>query len=254
MRKKLRVYVPALLGAFSMIYYGICIRDSGWDTSGLWVWPLFALLCFLYAGMFLRSIKRGTSPERTAAGRMSDILIVFLFASFFIFETGVVWGMHQHGEKSPDTILILGGGVVGSTPSPALEARIETAGEYLKTHPGTNAVACGGLEDKDTLSEAVCIENGLLSMGIAADRIKTEEHSSTTAENMRFSRRLVEEDVCVGIVTSNFHVFRSVLLARAAGYFDVCGIAAPFGGRMLPHYMVREFMTFTAELFRGNLL
>ena len=97
-------------------------------------------------------------------------------------------------------------------------------------------------------------KNDYIYIGIARQRITLEEQATTTAENFQYSRPLVEDGATVGVVTSNFHIFRSLLLAKSAGFTQVCGIAAPFGGWMLPHYMVREFMTFTVEIFRGNVL
>ena len=45
--------------------------------------------------------------------------------------------------------------------------------------------------------------------------------------NFQYSRPLVEDGATVGVVTSNFHIFRSLLLAKSAGFTQVCGIAAP---------------------------
>ena len=93
----------------------------------------------------------------------------------------------------------------------------------------------------------------LLGAGISEERMLLETRSSTTAENMRFAWELCgdpEARVCV--VTSNFHVFRSVRLAAACGWGEVGAIAAPFTGVMLPHYMAREFLTLLVDRWRGN--
>ncbi len=253
MGKKYGLYLPWMMGAGSLIYYILCVKDSGADTSGLWVWPLFAALCLAVGAGLLFCRKKGIRCMDFWAVRLWAVLTALLFAVFFLFEAGVVYGMCQHGRENLDYVIILGGGVVGEEPSPALRQRILTAKDYLEQNPETRAVASGGLGDEDTVSEGACIARELVKAGITPERIDVEEASATTAENMQFSRRLVEDSASVGIVTSNFHVFRSMMTARKAGFSDICGIAAPFGGLMLPHYMVREFMTFTVEVFRGNI-
>ena len=145
-------------------------------------------------------------------------------------------------------------GVVGEEPSPPLRKRIHTAYDYLLEHPNAKVIATGGLGNEENLSEGECIEKELSDLGISKDRILIENQSSSTWENMKYSYRLLnDKDVSVGIVTSNFHVYRSVLSAKSAGFKEVYGIAAPFSGVMIPHYMVREFMTFTVDVFLGNI-
>lgn len=57
--------------------------------------------------------------------------------------------------------------------------------------------------------------------GVDPDAVWREEASTTTEENLRLTRRLVEERLgsCAGgiAVTSNYHVLRTALLARRAG-------------------------------------
>ena len=277
-------WLAVAAGCGSLFYYMGCLLVSGLDTSGLWVWPLFSVLCF---GTAMLLSKVPTGGFWYLAGKIAAGLTALLFLAFFLFEIGVVWGMTQTApdttvsaaevpdmvlpsaeaadekavdgqtgtatKESLDYVIILGGGVVGEQPSPALEQRILTAYDYLKNHPETKVIATGGLGG-GRISEAACIARTLEGLSIARQRITLEEQATTTAENFQYSRPLVEDGATVGVVTSNFHIFRSLLLAKSAGFTQVCGIAAPFGGWMFPHYMVREFMTFTVEIFRGNVL
>ena len=57
----------------------------------------------------------------------------------------------------------------------------------------------------------------------------------------------------VGIVTNNFHVFRSVAIARKQGLADVCGIAAPSTAFYLPNNLFREVFGITKDALWGNL-
>ena len=70
-----------------------------------------------------------------------------------------------------------------------------------------------------------------------------EDNSVNTNQNLKFSSEYIniEEDT-VGIVTSNFHIYRSVRLAKKQGYENVCGIAAKSHKFLLPANMLREFV------------
>ena len=94
----------------------------------------------------------------------------------------------------------------------------------------------------------------LLRLGIPPERIVQENRSRSTAENIRFSYELMSGQTArVGVLSNNFHIFRAVAIARKQGNHPVCGIAAPYSGVLLPHYMVREFMTLVVDKLRGNL-
>ena len=90
--------------------------------------------------------------------------------------------------------------------------------------------------------------------GIDSARLLIEDESTTTVENLKFSQKFVNAGVnTVGIVTNNFHVYRSVRIARKAGYVNVCGIAAPSRSVLQLHYLVREFFALTKELIQKNI-
>lgn len=167
-------WLAVAAGCGSLFYYMGCLLVSGLDTSGLWVWPLFSVLCF---GTAMLLSKVPTGGFWYLAGKIAAGLTALLFLAFFLFEIGVVWGMTQTApdttvsaaevpdmvlpsaeaadekavdgqtgtatKESLDYVIILGGGVVGEQPSPALEQRILTAYDYLKNHPETKVIATG---------------------------------------------------------------------------------------------------------------
>lgn len=147
-------WLAVAAGCGSLFYYMGCLLVSGLDTSGLWVWPLFSVLCF---GTAMLLSKVPTGGFWYLAGKIAAGLTALLFLAFFLFEIGVVWGMTQTApdttvsaaevpdmvlpsaeaadekavdgqtgtatKESLDYVIILGGGVVGEQPSPALEQR-----------------------------------------------------------------------------------------------------------------------------------
>ena len=57
----------------------------------------------------------------------------------------------------------------------------------------------------------------------------------------------------MGIVTNNFHIFRSVRIAQKHGYRHVWGIAAPSTEFHLLNNMLRESFGITKDFLEGNL-
>ena len=85
-------------------------------------------------------------------------------------------------------------------------------------------------------------------------RLILEDQSTNTVENLRFSRKLIPQEVQrVGIVTSNFHVYRSLRLAKQQGFLDPVGISADSGVYFLPNNVLRECFGIVKDRLYGNL-
>lgn len=142
----------------------------------------------------------------------------------------------------------------GEYPSRSLRERLEVAEEYLENNPETVAILSGGQGKGEEISEAECMYRYLTDTGISEKRLIVEDRSATTVENLDFSRQFLEQETdSVGLITNNFHIYRSVRIARKAGYHRVCGIAASSGPILLPHYLVREFFALTKEIVQKNI-
>lgn len=123
-------------------------------------------------------------------------------------------------------LFVLGGLIVGEeTPSEHLMKRIGKAAEYLKAHPDTVAVTCGGcFREGQTKSEALVIKEFLVRLGIEEDRILLEDKSTTTDENFRFGKGIIEShsskelyELKVGFLSSDYHLFRAGIIAKING-------------------------------------
>jgi uncharacterized SAM-binding protein YcdF (DUF218 family) len=121
-------------------------------------------------------------------------------------------------------------------------------------YPKARIIISGGTESLTSgPSEAAIVKKYFVSFGIAADRILIEEQSQTTAENARFSARLVhpEPDSRWLLVTSAYHMPRAAGAFRKAG-FNV--IACPAGWRTHGwHDLWRPSATATDNLRRVDV-
>lgn len=104
-------------------------------------------------------------------------------------------------------------------------------------------VPSGGKGANEVMSEGSALELYLLSHGAEADEVFPEKESKNTYENMLFSKRVIDEmfpNAKVAFATTNFHVFRSGILARMAG-LDAEGIASKTKWYFWPNGFIREF-------------
>lgn len=251
---------PALLSLGYYLWLGV---HNHFRLSVLPFWLLLSLLLLFIAFWDRLPLIRNTPRILVAA--VKGCLAAGL-AFFLVVEGMVLWGMAQTAPENLDYVVVLGAGLNGRRPSHTLELRLERALVCLEDNPDAKVLVTGGLNASASVTEAFAMENWLLEKGVTSDRILTEYASTTTAENMQFSLPILLKDadageLSVGIVTSDFHVFRSLCLASRAAKEDadpdteihLYGIAADFPAASLPHYMVREFFTICVDTLRGNM-
>lgn len=184
----------------------------------------------------------------TACTSFLLMLAVFLFA-----EGCIISGFSQNTDKELDYIVVLGAQLKTTGPSRVLQYRLDAAYEYLTAHPDTKVIVSGGQGSNEPASEAQGMYDYLVKRGIEPDRIILEDKSVNTEQNIRFSKEFLQTDTDkVGIVSNNFHVFRAVKLAKAAGYRNVVGIAAPATAFYLPNNMLREFFGVVKDFLMGH--
>lgn len=151
------------------------------------------------------------------------ILIYFIVCNIVIYI---------YAEKKPSqhaqTMVILGSQVIGTPaiPSPTLADRLDVAVQYLNQNPQTKVVVCGGQGEDESATEASVMAKYLIDKGIEANRVYQEDKSRRTAEQFIFANRVLPLGNTV-VVTNDFHILRSIMLAKRSGVHDVSGLSAP---------------------------
>jgi uncharacterized SAM-binding protein YcdF (DUF218 family) len=126
------------------------------------------------------------------------------------------------GDPDPGCqyVVVLGAKVRHDGPSVSLQNRIDAAYDYLTAHPDAIAIVSGGKGEDEPVTEAECMYDGLISKGIDPERIWMEDKATSTWENLQFSLDLIEEKTgvrpeSIGIISSEYHLFRAGLFADA---------------------------------------
>lgn len=150
------------------------------------------------------------------------VLLYFVICNIVIYIFA-----QQKPESNADTMVILGANVVGNpaVPHPTLQHRLDVAIDYLKDNPHTKVIVCGGQGRDESATEASVMANYLISKGIAATRIYREETSTRTAHQFIYANKIIPLGKTV-VVTSDFHLLRSIMLAKRSGIDDVSGLSA----------------------------
>ena len=95
----------------------------------------------------------------------------------------------------------------------------------------------------------------LAEQGVPAEQMLLEDRSTDTAENMAFSKALIQErnpTAKIAFSTTNYHVFRSGLKARRVKMRAV-GMGCPSKWYFWPNAAVREFVGLLTQ-HRGKQL
>lgn len=186
--------------------------------------------------------------------RIFGVAVLIGVVLFVIVEGLIISRFHDKGKENLDYIIVLGAQMKPAGPSAVLKFRLDAAYDYLIENENTICILSGGQGSNEPCSEAEGMYQYLTGRGIAPERLMMEDQSTDTSENIAYSMALIDRnDMSVGIVTNNFHVFRGVRLAKAAGLQDVCGIAARSNVYFQLNNMVREFFGVMKDLVCGNL-
>ncbi|MBP3266831.1 MAG: YdcF family protein, partial [Ruminococcus sp.] len=147
--------------------------------------------------------------------------------------------MNDPPKNDNTTIVVLGCKVKNGRPSLMLARRLDAAYKYLSEHETVCAVVSGGQGSDEAISEAECMKIYLTEKGIAPERIFMEDKSTTTKENLAFSKKLIAENGLpqkVTLVTDGFHQLRAEMLAEKEGIDSPYNISGYTAFNVTPTY------------------
>ncbi len=118
--------------------------------------------------------------------------------------------------KPLDAILLLGLRLKnGAEPEQELIDRAQVASDAYKSGVAPVIIVCGGQVKEGEKTEAEVMEAILVQMGVPLENIIREDKSRITYENIENARALLNKPrPRVAVVTSDYHVKRSLLLCR----------------------------------------
>lgn len=253
MKKKILETILFIFAFCTLTYFIILMVTIGSGFHFNYVWLLMGLFS-LGLALVLTLSKKGFDWLPKPFLIMIELLVLASLLLFIIVEGLIIRQSTKLPEKEADCLLVLGAKVNGTKPSRILKYRIEKAAEYLREHPDARVVVSGGKGEDEGISEALAMRTGLIQRGIDESRIDMETESTSTKENLEFSKQYLDiEKQNIVIVTTDFHVLRAVRIAKKAGYKNVEGLAAESVWYLIPTNYVREFLALVKDKLVGNL-
>ncbi|MGW2965151.1 YdcF family protein [Streptomyces sp. NPDC001220] len=215
---------------------------------------LMALLSLVAAAVAVRDpVLTSTAAVAAAVAGYAG----FLFLCFLGYA--LVYGRLPLNRKA-DFVVVLGSGLTGgSTVPPLLAHRLErgrAVHERIIARGGHPVLlASGGQGADEELPESHAMAAYLVDRGFPATSVTCEDRSTSTEQNLRFSRKIMEEARpgyrCV-IVTSNYHVFRAAVTARREGVRGNV-VGSRTAAYFWPSAAIREFVALCVTYWRTNL-
>ena len=193
------------------------------------------LVCLCMIGIILvyKGLRKLSNKYPTDARTLKRIFTFILCVGLLvcgITEAIIIKASFGDPRRHCDYMVVLGAGVRGNVPSLSLQNRIDAAYDYLTEHPDVTAILSGGQGDGENITEAQCMFDHLTAMGIPENRLIMEDQATSTWENLNFSLNLIEERTGkrpeeIGVLSSEYHLFRASLFADACGV-EFLGIPA----------------------------
>lgn len=151
-------------------------------------------------------------------------LVCLLCAEVVLMTLIALWGHKDRVTYAEEVAIVLGAGIRGEEVTSSLKFRLDKAIEYHRKNPAAYIVVTGGLGPQESVTEAFAMEKYLLAQGVDKAKIIKEEKSTTTAENFRFSKEILDtrfpKGYSIVVITNAFHIFRATAIAKHAGYQD----------------------------------
>ncbi len=206
---------PGLLIVMFFIEGIKVIRREGIKPTNL-LSILFALLLYAYLAIWPRI---GNLTDNTL-GTMLYVIVsfsaIYVLSLMSMYSFSAVLNLiHLKKNRNADYIVVLGSGINGTRVTPLLAARIEKGIDLLSYNPNAVLIMSGGQGPGEDIPESEAMAAYAVDKGVDKERIVVETQSVSTQENLLFSRKLMrKEKPKIVIVTTAYHVFRALLLAK----------------------------------------
>ena len=161
-----------------------------------------------------------------------------------------------------DFVIILGSRInKDGTLTPLLKGRVDKAIEFGNKQYEISKkkiiyIPSGGKGRDETISEAEAIKKYLLENGIKEKQIIIENKSTSTIENMKYSKEKIDklnENAKISFSTTNYHVFRSGVIANDQG-IDCEGMGSKTKWYFYTNALIREFVANIVQNKKSHII
>lgn len=250
----LAVLLFGLIGLTILLYWNgaIMVKREAHSLANLLTLLLAIALTFLL--IYNHFIAQMLPEWLGLALSVLPFSLMYFSISFLNYLTLSILYQWNQPKWNQDYIIVLGAGLIdGQFVTPLLAKRIDQAIDFYRQQLTRTGVApflvmSGGKGSDEKISEAQAMANDAIAKGIPENKILLEEQSTTTFENMLFSKNLIfsrQEQANVIFSSNNYHILRAGIFAKQA-QLQADGIGAKTALYYLPTAFLREFIAIIA--------
>ena len=243
MKEKLKIRPLPLFfcGILALLAFFLKFVVPGYSFSALVCCCLIAIIAFYEVTRMLRP----RYPQvMKILRRIFTVCLCIGLLVVGITECIIIHASFGSPKEQVEYMVVLGAKVRDDGPSVSLWDRIYAAAEYMEEHPNVTAIVSGGKGSDEPMTEAQAMYDELVALGIDPNRIWLEDKATSTWENINFTLDLIEEKAGerptkLGVLSSEYHLFRASLFADACGVEEFVGVPAPTSrlSQMINHFM-----------------
>ena len=233
-----------------LVFIGILNAGNGFGL-------LFSSIILAYGIFFDKINGKLKNFSQTWAGKIFLAITCVIFIAILIF---VVWATVKMGKAADNpppketTVVVLGCQVKETGPSRMLRERLDAAYDFLTANPDAKCILSGGKGPDEPVSEAQCMYIYLVTKGIPTNRLYLEDKSTSTEENILFSKEIIEREKLpdtITIITSEFHQYRAAGIAKNLG-LESYSVSSNTLITLLPTFYIRELGGILIETLKFN--
>ena len=246
-----------ILALYSIITNLILIKKEGFSPNrllGVILGFLSLIGLFGAQGIYFLISNLLLDTDKQFIKYTIDLCMNASLSYFYTLIIATLYCNSRAGKHTPtydkDFVIILGSKIrEDGTLTPLLRGRVDKAiefakNQYEKTKKKIIYIPSGGKGKDEVTSEANAIKNYLLQQGIKESQIIIEDKSKNTYQNMKYSKDKIDKvnkDGKVIFVTTNYHVFRSGVIANEQG-IDCEGTGSKTKWYFYTNALIREFI------------
>ena len=228
------------------------IRHEGFKPANL-LTMLFSVLLYLYLAVWpvIGGLEKGKFGTKLYV--LISLSAVYVLALMAVYLLSAALNLfHWKKRQGADYIIVLGAGVIGTRITPLLAARIDKGIELLHHNPDAKLILSGGQGPGEDIAEGEAMARYAEEKDVDLEKIIVEGKSTSTEENLLFSREFMEKSrPRVIVVTTAYHVFRALLLAKQKRLKCV-GFGAKTKWYFTLNALIREFVGYLSLTWKQH--
>lgn len=227
-------FIPLVMATMSVLTYfnsKILLEKEGRKKSNLFI-GLIGVAVNVVLVYYIYSMYPNSGNKYSEAG-FFYVFGLFVYFTLMYSATAIyalLYNLRPISYK-PDYIIILGAGLIGDKVPPLLSSRIEKGVQQYKKYAGHPLIiTSGGQGSDEKVAESYAMKRYIHEHypEIPDEAVVIEDRSTTTFENMMFSKSIIGERLgkkARGIfVSNNYHILRASYYAKKRSYEQMASV------------------------------